>query len=182
VIPVAPGSQTVTPSGNHTPSTSFLLRSGGIRTLSFGRAAAAKAVAETTPSSRKEGVASRGGRATPTLSLKKPIDLILKTPTHQRGNNSEPTSVSGANSKSTPNTGAAEPETPPSARRLALEERVRTKSESEGSDKKPVAVTASVRKSRSDATKFRSARITPEELRRRRILDSLGSVAEAIWM
>jgi len=184
-FPVAPGSQPVTPSGDHKPST-FLPRSGGIRTPSFGRAAAAKVVAETTPSSREEMIASRGGRVTPTLSLKKPIDLILKTPTHQRGNNSEPTSVSGANSKTTPNTGTTEPETPTSARRRALYERIRTKSESEGSDKKLVAVTASVRKPGSDATKFRSASVTKlitlEELRRRCILGSLGSVAEAVWM
>ena len=86
----------------------------------------------------------------------------------------------------TPNTGAPEPETPTSARRRALYERIRTKSESEVSDKKLVAVTASVRRPRSDANKLRSASvtklITPEELRRRCILGRLHSVAEAVWM
>ena len=185
-FPVAPGSRPVTPSGNHAPSTS-LPRSGGIRTPSFGRAAAAKAAAEdTTPSSRAEKIVSGNGRVTPTFSLKKPIDLIPKTPTHQRGNNSELRSTPGANPKPTSNTGVAEPETPSSARRRALYERIRTKSESESPDKKLVAVTASVRKSGADAARFRSASvtkfITPEELRRRCILGRLGGVAEAVWM
>lgn len=185
-FPVATGPQPVTPSGNHIPSTS-LPRSGGIRTPSFGRAAAAKAAAETTPSSRGEKMASGSGRVTPMFSLKKPVDLIPKTPTHRRGNNNEPTSASSANSKSASETSAAEPETPSSARRRALYERIRTKSESESPDKKLVAVTASVRKkSGTDAARFRSASvtklITPEELRRRCTLGRLGGVAEAVWM
>jgi len=176
-FPVATGSRPVTPSGNHAPSTS-LPRSGGIRTPSFGRAAAAKATAGTTPSSRGEKLASGSGRVTPTFSLKRPVDLTPKTPTHRRGNNNEPTSS---------NTSAAEPETPTSARRRALYERIRTKSESESPDKKLIAVTASVRKkSGTDAARFRSTSvtklITPEELRRRCILGRLGSVAEAVWM
>lgn len=132
-------------------------------------------------------MASGSGRVTPIFSLKRPVDLIPKTPTHRRGNNDEPTSVSGANSKSASKTSAAEPETPTSARRRALYERIRTKSESESPDKKLVAVTASVRqKSGSEAARVRSSSVTKlitrEELRRRCILGRLGSVAEAVWM
>jgi hypothetical protein len=188
-FPVAPGSRPATPSGNHAPSTS-LPRSGGIRTPSFGRAAAAKAATGTTPLFREEKVANSGGRITPTFSLRKPVDLIPKTPTHRRGNNGNPISVSGASSKSNSNstadTAAAEPETPTSARRRALYERIRTKSESESPNKGLVAVTASVRKSGTDATRSRPASvtklITTEELRRRCILGRLDSVAEAVWM
>jgi hypothetical protein len=182
-FPVAPGSRPVTPSGNHAPSTS-LPRSGGIRTPSFGRAAAAKSTAGTTLSSKDEKTMGNSGRVTPTF---KPINFIPKTPTHQRRNSNEPTSASGASSTSHSNsTGAAEPETPTSARRRALYERIRTKSESESPDKKLVAVTASVRKSGTGASRSRPASvtrmITPEELRRRCTLGRLGSVAEAVWM
>jgi len=152
-FPVAPGSRPVTPSGNYAPSTS-LPRSGGIRTPSFGRAAAAKAAAETTPSSRAEKIVSGNGRVTPTFSLKKPIGLTPETPTRQGGNYSELRFAPCANFKSASNTSVAEPETPTSARRRALYERIRTKSEPESPDKRLVTVSASVRKSGADAARF----------------------------
>lgn len=164
-LPGAPGLRSIASSGSNAPSTS-LPRSGGIHTPSFGCAAVAKAAAGTAPSSRKTKIAGGTARVAPQFSPRKPIGPISKTPTNQKGNNSETASVSGTNWKSTPSTGTAGPETATNARRRALYARIREKSEP-----------------RSDATEFPSAElITHEEPRRRCILGRLDNVAETVWM
>ncbi|PVG04076.1 hypothetical protein CPB86DRAFT_778309 [Serendipita vermifera] len=165
-FPVMPGDRPVTPHGPRpgqvpssgssggvaTPSSG---RSGGIRTPSFGKAAA-KLAAAYTPSS--------DGRVTPTSNHRPPDSSLPGTP-------------------STPQLRkAAEIETPTSARRAALYERIRAKSESEGDSVKKTAVTASVRSTEKQAPKKVTKMVGPEELRRRTLLGRLGTIAEAVWM
>ncbi|KIM26323.1 hypothetical protein M408DRAFT_9958 [Serendipita vermifera MAFF 305830] len=173
-FPVLPGDTPVTPHGPRpgespgsgssdgavTPSSGR--RSLGIRTPSFGKAAA-KLAAAYTPSS--------DGRVTPT-----------STPTNRMVTSVPTTPTNAASSAS-----KALPETPTSARRAALYERIRVKSESEGGDSvKKTAVTASVRSTEKEAQNQMPKKIVkmvgPEELRRRCTLGRLGTIAEAVWM
>lgn len=172
-FPVLPGDRPVTPHGPRpgespgsgsndgmmTPSSGR--RSLGIRTPSFGKAAA-KLAAAYTPSS--------DGRITPT-----------STPTNRMVTSvpSTPTNAESSASKTLP-------ETPTSARRAALYERIRVKSESEGDSVKQTAVTASVRSTEKNARNQMPKKVVkmvgPEELRRRCTLGRLGTIAEAVWM
>jgi len=138
-------------------------RSLGIRTPSFGKAAVKLAEAYTP---------SPDGRVTPT-----------STPTHRRP--STP-SVPATPTNGGPSAANAALETPTSARRAALYERIRVKSESEGGSVKKTAVTASVRSSEKQAQNQMPKKVVkmvgPEELRRRCTLGRLGTIAEAVWM
>ncbi|KAG8859163.1 hypothetical protein FRC20_011881 [Serendipita sp. 405] len=166
-FPVIPGEGPVTPHGPRpigvpssgssagavTPSSG---RSKGIRTPSFGKAAA-KLAAAYTPTS--------DGRVTPTSG-------------HRDEGSSVPTTPTNAIASSVPNT----VETPASARRAALYERIRARSESEGESSKKTAVTASVRSAEKLSARKVVKMVGPEELRRRCILGRLGTIAEAVWM
>ena len=163
-FPVAPGDRPVTPhgprpgepssgsSGIITPSSG---RSRGLRTPSFGKAAA-KLAAAYTPTS--------DGRTTPTSGHRGRDVVVPTTPTNA--------------ASSVPNT----VETPTSARRAALYERMRAKSESEGESSKKVAITASVRSTEKQSQKKVVMMVGPEALRRRAILSRLPSIADAVWM
>lgn len=169
-FPVVPGERPVTPhgprpgepssgsSGIVTPSSG---RSRGLRTPSFGKAAA-KLAAAYTPTSDGRTTPTSDGRTTPT--------------TGHRGELPVPVTPTTTNS-SVPNT----VETPMSARRASLYERMRAKSESEGNSVKKTAITASVRSAEKQSQE-KVVMVGPEALRRRAILSRLPGIADAVWM
>lgn len=176
-----PGTPSSGSSGIATPSSG---RGSGLRTPSFGKAAVKLAAA-----------AAAAAKANASI----PVDGGL-TPTSERGMDisfpSTPTTIRMSTASLVPPStvmktpGSTEknmPETPTSARRAALYERIRKRSESEGAEKK-TAVTASVRSTKTSQSSAPTPEkkvvkmVGPEELRRRVILGRLGNIAEAVWM
>jgi hypothetical protein len=158
-------------------------RSRGIRTPSFGKAAA-----KLKSASKESLTLTTNGRITPTTDGRVTPDAVNRMDISLP--NTPTTIRTPTNSMTTPGSSKNMPETPTSARRAALYERIRKKSESDEGSMKKTAVTATVRSSSKEPNAQGHSLVErkvvkmvgPEELRRRVILGRLGGIAESVWM